>query len=243
MTLRLAMWSGPRNISTAMMRAWENRPNCVVVDEPFYACYLKETGLKHPMHEAILQEQSSNWSEVAEQLSTEHADVDIYYQKQMTHHMLPSADLQWCVNLQHCFLIRDPFEVVNSYREKMQRILIEDIGIVRQWELYQSISEVTGQEVPVVDAAQVLKNPKDTLTAICDFIGIPFLPQMLNWPKGKRVSDGVWAPHWYQKVEQSNEFAPFEPKVIELTKEQEAVAEASMDAYSNLSKYLLQNNH
>lgn len=234
MTLRLAMWSGPRNISTAMMRAWENRPDCLVVDEPFYACYLKETGLKHPMHEEILRVQSSDWSVVAKQLTTDHDNVAIYYQKQMTHHMLPTADLQWCANLQHCFLIRNPFDVVNSYREKMQRILIEDIGIIRQWELYQSISEVTGQNIPVIDAAQVLKNPGNVLKKLCERLSIPFAKQMLQWPAGSRESDGVWAPHWYQVVEKSTEFAPYQAKNISLTAEQAAVAEASMSAYENM---------
>ena len=116
----------------------------------------------------------------------------------------------------------------------MQRILVEDIGIVRQWELYQEISEVTRQRIPVIDAAQVLKDPATVLSSVCQCLDIPFLREMLNWPRGRRESDGVWAPHWYQVVEQSTGFAPYQAKSIDLTDEQQAVAEASMTAYAQL---------
>jgi len=228
------MWSGPRNISTAMMRAWENRPDCVVVDEPFYACYLQATGLKHPMADEILRVQSSDWNEVAQQLRCDHSDADIYYQKQMTHHIVPETDLNWTADLQHCFLIRNPFEVVHSYREKMERISVEDIGLVRQWELYQEISEITRQQIPVIDAAQVLKDPATVLSRVCECFDIPFLPEMLTWPPGRRDSDGVWASHWYQVVQQSTGFAPYQAKSIDLAAEQQAVAEKSMPAYAKL---------
>lgn len=228
------MWSGPRNISTAMMRAWENRPDCTVVDEPFYAAYLQATGLKHPMAEEILRVQSSDWNEVAQQLCSDHISADIYYQKQMTHHIVPETNLDWTADLQHCFLIRNPFEVVCSYREKMERISVEDIGIVRQWELYQEISEITRQRIPVIDAEQVLKDPATVLSKVCECFDISFLPEMLNWLPGRRDSDGVWASHWYQVVEQSTGFAPYRAKSIDLTAEQHAVAEESMPAYAQL---------
>ncbi len=242
MTLRLAMWSGPRNISTAMMRAWENRPDCVVVDEPFYACYLKASGLRHPMTDEIFAAQSADWAQVAEQLCSEHGDAGIYYQKQMTHHYLPGVDLDWTRKLKHCFLIRDPYEVVNSYREKMQRILVEDIGIVRQWELYQEISAITGQAIPVIDARQVLQDPAGVLERLCQYFDIPFLGQMLQWPAGRRASDGVWAAHWYQVVEKSTGFAPYRNRVVELTEEQAAVAEASMAAYREMVARCMSNH-
>ncbi|NKB35342.1 MAG: hypothetical protein GKR91_19765 [Pseudomonadales bacterium] len=234
MTLRLAMWSGPRNISTAMMRAWENRTDCVVVDEPFYACYLGSTGLEHPMRDEIMQVQSSAWEEVANQLSHGQEGVDIYYQKQMTHHMLKNIDLNWTKNLKHCFLIRDPFEVVNSYCEKMETISVEDIGIVRQWQLYQDISAITEQKIPVIDSAQVLKHPEKVLKAVCAQFSIPFSTRMLQWPPGRRESDGVWASHWYQVVERSTNFAPYKERIIKLTNEQQEVAEKSVEAYENM---------
>lgn len=239
MTVRIAMWSGPRNISTAMMRAWENRSDCVVVDEPFYACYLKATGLKHPMYEEIFQDQSSDWNEVAQQLCFDHVGTDVYYQKQMTHHIVPGTNLDWTANISHCFLIRDPFEAVSSYREKMDRITVDDVGIVRQWELYQEISDITGQDIPVIDSKQVLQNPEQILSSVCQRFDIPFTEEMLSWPPGRRDSDGVWAPHWYQVVEKSTGFAPYRKKEINLTDEQYAIAEASMPAYEQMTEHAI----
>lgn len=239
MTFRLAMWSGPRNISTAMMRAWENRDDCEVVDEPFYACYLRETGLRHPLWEEVLAAQSSNWEEVAEQLCTFNNACSIYYQKQMTHHILPGVNLDWTKRLNHCFLIRNPFEVVSSYREKMDSISADDIGIIRQWQLYQEISELSQQKIPVIEATQVLKNPEAILRRVCDFFGLEFSERMLSWPRGKRQSDGVWAPHWYQVVEKTSGFSPYKTKQIDLTQDQADVANASMEAYSKMKEQLL----
>lgn len=231
MTLRLAMWSGPRNISTAMMRAWENRPDCVVVDEPFYACYLAETGIDHPMRDEVIKSQSTDWATVARALSEAPCDADLFYQKHMTHHMLKHVDLGWTRALRHCFLIRNPREVVNSYSQKRDTISADDIGIIRQLELYESISEIIGQNIPVIDAKQVLLDPRGTLSALCDYLEIPFYDEMLHWPKGRRDSDGVWAPHWYQAVENSTGFEPYREREIHLTSEQERVAQESEAAY------------
>lgn len=234
MTLRIAMWSGPRNISTAMMRSWENRPDCVVVDEPFYACYLKETGIDHPMKEAVIASQSTDWRTVARQLSQERCEAEVFYQKHMTHHMLAHVDLGWTRDLQHCFLIRDPKEVVNSYAQKRDTINVDDIGIVRQLELFEEITAITGQDIPVVDARRFLMDPRRTLSALCDHFGIVFYEEMLHWPAGRRDSDGVWAPHWYQAVERSTGFDPWRERDITLTPEQGRVAMESEQAYLSL---------
>ena len=192
------------------------------------------TGLKHPMWREILTEQSADWKVVARQLCSDHADMPVFYQKHMTHHMLAGIDLSWTKNLKHCFLVRDPFEVVNTYRDKMETITTEDIGIVRQWELYQDISSITQLQIPVIDAAQVLKNPEYMLQELCNHFEIDFESTMLQWPAGRRDSDGVWAPHWYQVVEQSTGFAPYRKREFELTDEQKEVAEASMNAYRKM---------
>ena len=234
MTMRLAMWSGPRNISTAMMRAWENRPDCVVVDEPFYACYLHETGIDHPMKDEVIASQSTDWQTVAWQLSEAPCDAPLFYQKHMTHHMLGHVSLEWTRHLYHCFLVRDPREVVNSYVQKRSSVTADDIGIVRQLELYEQISSITGRQIPVIDAKQFLLNPRTNLTALCERFGIPFFEEMLHWPKGRRDSDGVWAPHWYQAVEGSTGFAPWQERTIDLTPQQARVAAESEDAWHAL---------
>ena len=233
-TIRLAMWSGPRNISTAMMRAWENRPDCVVVDEPFYACYLNETGIAHPMRDEVIRSQSIDWDAVAGKLSTGECPADIIYQKQMTHHMLHRVNLDWTRHLQHCFLIRDPREVVSSYSQKRATVTADDIGIIRQLELYEEISQITGQNIPVIDARQVLLDPGAILSGLCDQLGISYTEQMLQWPAGSRESDGVWAPHWYEAVEKSTGFEPHRKRKFQLTDKQARVAAESEEAYQTL---------
>lgn len=234
MSIRIAMWSGPRNISTAMMRAFENRDDTVVVDEPFYACYLHATGIRHPMNEEIIASQSTDWATVAATLSADRDDAAIIYQKQMTHHMLPGIDLEWTRSLRNCFLIRDPEYVVNSYVRKRASVTQDDIGIKRQFELFMVLSELTGQDLPVIDSKQFLLDPEAGLRRLCQHLGIPFSDKMLHWPRGRRASDGVWAAHWYQAVENSTGFQAFSAPAVDLDSEQRAVVEEANHYYEML---------
>ncbi len=236
MSLRIAMWSGPRNISTAMMRSWENRPDCSVVDEPFYACYLRETGLEHPCREQILKAQSTARDIVASELTESDTGTPLHYQKHMTHHMPRGMNMDWCTGLTHCFLIRDPAEVIASYLQKMPTASEEAIGIVRQVELFEEITTLCGREPLVVDSADILKNPGAILSKLCDKLGVEWLPEhMLHWPAGRRDSDGVWAPHWYQSVEASTGFAPYQQREPALSGKHLALAEAMAPYYQALA--------
>ena len=234
MTLRLAMWSGPRNISTAMMRAFENRIDTVVVDEPFYAYYLQRTGLDHPMRDEVIASQPGDWRQVVKELCEQDCEADIFYQKHMTHHMLDEIDLDWTRELKHCFLIRDPELVVNSYIKKRESVTAEDIGMQRQAELYAEISAITGHEIPVIDASRFLARPGAHLEKLCDLLGIAFSSSMLEWPPGRRQSDGVWASHWYQNVEKSTGFAPVSSECVELDTAQREVVKESRPYYETL---------
>ncbi len=168
MTLRLAMWSGPRNISTAMMHSRENRNDTQVIDEPFYAYYLVASKADHPMTKEILSSPPNHWQDVVQQLTTSICTRAIFYQKQMSHHMLDEVDLTWCKELQHCFLIRDPRFIINSYVKKMPSVNFEDIGIKRQFKLYRQLSELTGQDIPIIDSKDVLQNPQAILTSFAN---------------------------------------------------------------------------
>ena len=236
MTIHIGMWSGPRNISTAMMRSWENRSDCVVVDEPFYACYLTETGLQHPGREEILAAQSSEREVVIEQLRAD-LGTPYGYQKHMTHHMPQGMDMRWCADLRHCFLIRDPAEVIASYLHKMPSVSKEAIGIVRQQELFEEIESVTGQRPAVIDANDVLRDPASLLSQLCDALGVPFDESMLQWPKGRRDSDGVWAHHWYHKVEESTGFAPWLEREVDLAAGHRALAQEMQAYYARMAQY------
>ena len=234
MTKRICMWSGPRNISTAMMRSWENRTDTQVVDEPFYAFYLAQTQAPHPCFEQVLASQSNAFDDVVKELTASNTDCEIFYQKHMTHHMLEGVDMSWSKDLLHCFLIRDPRQVVQSYSKKRDDCSVDDIGIIRQWQLYQQITDISGQDIPVVDSNDVQTYPKDILSSLCKRLSIAFSDKMLHWPKGRRNSDGVWAEHWYHVVEESTGFTPYQPRDITLTDEQQSVVETVMPYYEKM---------
>lgn len=236
MILRIAMWSGPRNISTALMRSWENRPDCSVVDEPFYAAYLSATGLDHPCRDSIIAAQNSDYQQVIEQLTRGKVSTELQYQKHMTHHIPDDMNMAWCQDLRHCFLIRDPAQVIASYLQKMPSVDEQAIGIRRQAELFEQISLATGTPPEVIDSNDVLKNPGKILGELCDRLQIDFPEQaMLSWPPGKRCSDGVWADHWYHNVEHSSGFARYTEKSPELQGEHRALAEEMRGYYQRLS--------
>lgn len=205
MTIRIAMWSGPRNISTAMMRSFENRADCTVVDEPFYAAYLAETGLDHPMRDEVLAAQPSDWRAVAEGLAA--AGGDVVYEKHMAHHMLPGFGLDWVRDCRNAFLIRDPAEVLASYVAKRGEVTLDDIGVVQQRAIFEREADRLGKAPPVVRGADVTADPRGALGRLCEALEIEFSESMLNWPAGARDSDGVWAPAWYDSVWKSTGFS------------------------------------
>lgn len=209
MTIRIAMWSGPRNISTAMMRAFENRPDTAVVDEPFYAAYLAATGLDHPMRDEVLVSQPTDWGEVISSLTGEApGGAAVFYQKHMTHHMLPGVDLAWTATCRNAFLIRDPARVLASYSVKRGEVTLADIGVERQGELFEREADRLGHAPPVIEGRDILADPPGALSALCAALAIPFDTAMLAWPAGRRDTDGVWAPAWYDAVERSTGFGP-----------------------------------
>ncbi len=200
---RVAMWSGPRNVSTALMRSWEHRADCAVIDEPFYAYYLSRTGLDHPGRAQILASQPTSWREVAGLLTAGPAPpgVCVLYQKHMTHHLLPEVDRSSLAGLRHAFLIREPAQVLSSYARVRDDPTLADLGLAQQVELYERFGG------PVVDAGDLLRAPSMMLAALCAALAVPFDAAMLSWPAGRRESDGVWAPHWYDGVIRSTGFA------------------------------------
>lgn len=230
------MWSGPRNISTAMMRAWENRGDCAVVDEPLYACYLAATGLDHPGRDAVLASQSRDWREVAAQLTGPiPGGKSLFYQKHMTHHLLPQFGRDWLDQLTHVFLIRDPRKVVASYVKSRPEISVEDIGVLQQFGIWQQACATSASPPLVIDADEFLQAPEAQLRALCRGLDIDFSERMLHWRAGKRDSDGVWAPWWYAAVEASTGFAaPAADVPVRLTAPQQAVADACMDAWQQM---------
>jgi Sulfotransferase domain len=234
------MWSGPRNISTAMMRAWGNRADTFVVDEPFYAFYLNATGKKHPGADEVIAHGETDWWNVVEQLT---GDVSggkrIYFQKQMTHHLLPEIDRQLIVDLTNCFLIRDPREVISSYIKKNPQPTLEDLGFVQQQKIFDFVRNKTGIVPPVVDAKDVLQNPEPMLRLLCDAVGVEFDQAMLSWPPGLRETDGIWAKYWYDEVARSTSFQPYRPKNEPVPDRLREIYERCRECYERLYEHRL----
>jgi len=205
--LRLAMWSGPRNISTAFMRAWGNREDTVVVDEPFYAHYLQATQVDHPGREEVIAQHEADWRRVVDSLAAPlPPGIRIQYQKQMSHHLLPHMGRDWLGQVTHAFLIRDPHPMVASLGEKLAWFDLLATGLPQQVEIFEDVVASTGRIPPVLDAEDLLQRPEPLLRALCEALGVPFSGRMLWWPAGRRDTDGVWAKYWYERVEQSTGF-------------------------------------
>jgi hypothetical protein len=233
--VRIAMWSGPRNISTAMMRAWENRSDSVVVDEPLYAHYLSVTGKGHPMSSEVISAGETDWEKAAEWLTeSEPCGAGVFYQKHMAHHLLPAMGREWIDGLTSCLLIRDPAEMITSYIVKNDVPTMEDLGMDQLVEVYERVVNRTGAVPPIVDSRDVLENPRRVLGLLCEAVGVEFSESMLTWPVGRRDSDGVWASHWYDRVEQSTGFDGYRPKPDRVPDELGGLLEECQSCYDRL---------
>jgi hypothetical protein len=243
-TIRIAMWSGPRNISTAMMRAFENRPDTGVVDEPFYAAYLKLTGVDHPMRAEVLEHYSSDWRKIVEELvGPAPGGRPIFYQKHMTHHMVPEIGRDWIMRCRNAFLIRAPEAVLASYSARRADVTLADIGFVEQRELFEREADRLGIAPPVIDGEDVLADPRAALTALCAALGIGFSDHMLQWPVGRRATDGIWAPIWYDAVERSTGFSSrTRVSPLALPDHLQSIADGARPYFERLAAFKLRND-
>ncbi|MEM7327995.1 MAG: HAD family hydrolase [Pseudomonadota bacterium] len=239
--LRIAMWSGPRNMSTTMMRSFGARDDTVCVDEPFYAAYLKRTGLRHPMSEEIFASQSADPKDVASDMAgSPDPDARVFYQKHMTHHMLPDVPRDWMAACRNVFLIRHPARVIASYARKMPNISLEAIGFPQQLDLFEQASQLEGRVPLVIDSDDILHNPAQAMRLLCDRLGLPWQPQMLNWPAGQKPEDGVWASHWYDAVWRSTGFGTAPGALPEISSDLITLHHAAFDIYQELSAHRLE---
>jgi sulfotransferase family protein len=228
---RIAMWSGPRTVSTALLRSWENRADTVVVDEPLYAFYLDRTGIDHPGREEVMASMPADWRVVLRGLTAGPlpAGAAVYYQKHMTHHLLPEVDRAALAGLSHAFLIRDPRPLLASYARVRSQPTLADLGLAQQAEIFAAFGG------PVIDSADILRSPRAALEALCDALGVPFDPAMLAWPAGPRPTDGVWARYWYDGVRASTGFGPYRERRADLPPRLEGLAAACEPYYQELA--------
>lgn len=231
MTIRIAMWSGPRNLSTAMMYSFAARGDTAVVDEPFYAAFLERSGDAHPMRDAVMNSQPTDPADVAKSLVSPVSEP-VFYQKHMAHHMYPDWSRDWMDGMRHVLLIRHPARVVASYAKKREAPTLSDLGFVQQVAIMDGLPEPI-----VIDSGDIRANPGVMLQKLCDRIGIPWTPKMLHWPKGGHPQDGVWAAHWYSAVHNSTGFDRAEGPLPELSADYAKLAAAAMPHYEALAAH------
>ncbi|MCA0920289.1 sulfotransferase [Pseudooceanicola nanhaiensis] len=233
--MKIACWSGPRNISTAMMYSFANRADCGAVDEPFYAAYLAMTGRVHPMGEAILASQPTDPDVVIAELTGPNPGrLPHVYHKHMAQHMLPGIRRDWFTGMKHILLIRHPARVVASFSAKYENPELAEIGFTQQAELYDQLT-AEGHAPVVLDSADVRADPEGTLRALCEALGLDWDPAMLHWPAGPKAEDGVWAAHWYNAVHGSTGFAGAEGPMPVLEGAGRTLAEAALPSYEKLT--------
>lgn len=238
--LRIAMWSGPRNISTTLMRAFGARPDTAVADEPFYAHYLLATGIDHPGRDEVIARHETDWRKVAAWLTGPvPGGRRVFYQKHMSKHLLPGIGRDWLDSLTHAFLIRDPAEMLASFARVVAEPALADTGLPEQVDLFERVADRLGHAPPVVDARDVLTDPPAVLARLCDALGLDYSDAMLGWPAGRRDTDGAWAPHWYAAVERSTGFGPPPPRVTSLPEPLGRVLDECRPHYERLAAHRL----
>lgn len=238
--MNLAMWSGPRNLSTAMMYSFAARPDCQVWDEPFYAAYLQATGLDHPMRDEVIAAGDTDPEGViASCLAPPESGKSLFYQKHMSQHMIQGFSRDWINQCTNVFLIRHPARVIASYAAKRENPTLLDIGFVQQAEMFRQLRDQTGQTPVVIDSYDIRQAPEASLQALCAAIGIRFYREMLTWPSGGHAADGVWARHWYGAVWKSTGFAAPEADLPEIPDQLSSVLDGAMDSYAFMKEYAL----
>ena len=231
------MWSGPRNISTALMRSFENRTDTKVYDEPFYSYYLKNTNLDHPMKEEIINTYPSDEKEIINLITKNDDNYKIFYQKHMTHHILDETNLEWINKGLNCFLIRDPAKVIVSYIKKNTLRSIKDVGFEK---LYQIFKLLNSKKPIVINSDYLLENPEKYLKILCKKLNLNFDEKMLNWPKGFRDTDGIWSKVWYQDVISTTTFNKNSNKEYKVPKNFENIYKECQEIYEEINKYSIQ---
>lgn len=233
----VSCWSGPRNISTALMRSWSSRKDTFVTDEPFYAYYLKETKLKHPLYKEIINKYSSNYDEVVNYLINRiPKNKKIWYQKHMAHHIFNFNNIEWVNNCENCILLRHPKEVISSYSKKNKLNSVEELGYPQQYEIIKYLKKINKSYV-IIDSSELLKNPVKVLSNWCMKINIKFDKSMLRWEKGNYATDGIWWENWYDNVIKTTGFNEYEKKDINIENEYDSIYNDSMEYYNYLKGF------
>ncbi|MGN7614502.1 hypothetical protein ACQZV8_20730 [Magnetococcales bacterium HHB-1] len=238
---RIAMWSCPRSLSTALMRAWESRIDTTVWDEPLYPAYLHETGETPPHTKEIMATYETDWRAVIQQMchGTKSQEQPIAYYKLISYNYLESMGTAWLTDLKNAFLIRHPHDQILSLHAKGENVTTERTGLPRLYYIFQHVKQLTGSIPPVIDARDLQNQPEKTLKRLCEALEVSFDPAMLTWPDGERTTDGLWSRHWYDVVTQSKRFLPYKPKTTPMPDTLKPVLKACQEIYQQLYTHRL----
>lgn len=234
---RIQCWSGPRNISTALMYSWRQRADTTVIDEPLYAHYLSLDDRGHPGTDDVMASQSSDADEVIRDLILGPCPTPVLYIKQMAHH-LKGVDRSHLAHTENVLLVRDPREMLASLSVQLPHCDLSDTGLVESVELLEAVLAERGHPL-VVDSQALLRNPEGVLTAMCEHVGLEFDEAMLSWPAGPKPEDGAWAPHWYHNVHRSTGFAPYSPPTRDVPDHLAGVLAEATPLYERLTEYAI----
>jgi hypothetical protein len=231
---KIACWSGPRNISTALMRSWSSRKDTFVSDEPFYAFYLKQLELKHPMYKEIINHYPNQFDEIVTYLSSEIPNnKKLWYQKHMAHHLIDFKKIKWIESFENCILIRHPEGVIKSYVKKNNLNHIDELGYPQQYKIVKYLKDI-GKKFIVIDSDILLNNPKKILSQWCNSIDLEFDKSMLKWTKGNHPQDGIWWKHWYDNVITTTHFQKFPSNVNKIDEKYRSIYDEALDYYNKL---------
>tara|TARA_B100001057_G_scaffold490439_1_gene578716 strand:+ start:4307 stop:5020 length:714 start_codon:yes stop_codon:yes gene_type:complete len=232
--IRIACWSGPRNISTALMRSWSSRKDTYVTDEPFYGYYLKKTLKSHPMREEIIDYYLSKYDQIINHLLDDIPNKKtIWYQKHMAHHLIDLSNIDWIKKCENCILIRHPKEVISSYTIKNKLESVNELGYPQQLKIIKFLKK-SGKKFVVIDSKDLLKNPHKILSDWCKSVNTNFDISMLKWEKGNHQNDGIWWKHWYDNVINTTGFQKYNKKDICIDNNYESIYYESMEYYNYL---------
>jgi len=232
--MRIACWSGPRNISTALMRSWSSRKDSFVSDEPFYAYYLKERQLKHPMYKEIIDYYPDKYDDVVRSITSEIPNgKKHWYQKHMAHHLIDLNNIDWIRNLENCILIRHPKDVIKSYVKKNTLNNVDELGYPQQYKIIKYLNSINKKFI-VIDSSILLNNPEKILSQWCSSINLEFDTSMLRWEKGNHAQDGIWWKHWYDNVITTTHFQRFSSNEDQLNQKYQSIYDEALDYYNKL---------
>ncbi|HIA07357.1 MAG TPA: sulfotransferase family protein [Flavobacteriales bacterium] len=234
---KIALWSGPRNISTALMYSFANRSDTAVVDEPLFGYFLKHTGVWRPSRKEVLATMETNAINIMDTLLNPPTDMPVYFMKHMANHLI-DLNLDFLANFENVLLIRDPKDMLLSYSKNVKEPTLLDTAYKMQVDLLDFFTE-RGMPYVILNAKNVLLNPERQLKILCEKLNISFQDSMLEWEAGSRQEDGIWAKYWYDSVHKSTGFGAYREKDQELPLNLISLYDECMYYYAKLEQLAL----